>query len=101
MGIAVGTNYDTVRERLREGIADLKLAVRDYHFDYAFKPDAVVDFFRTNFGPTSRAFAPLDAIGREKLRSDFVALWSAHSYPEGNTTKVDAEYLEVIATRRG
>jgi hypothetical protein len=38
---------------------------------------------------------------REKLRSELVRLWSAHNYADGDTTRVDAEYLEVIATRGG
>jgi len=89
----------TVRDRLREGIADLKCSLLLYHFDYPFPPDAVVDFFRTNYGPMSRAFASLDMSGQAKLRSELVSLWSAHNKAVDNTTKVDAEYLEVIATR--
>lgn len=89
----------TVRDRLREGIADLKLALRTYHFEYPFPPDEVVEFFRINYGPMSRAFASLDADGQEKLRSELVGLWSQHNYSDDNTTKVNAEYLEVIATR--
>ncbi len=37
--------------------------------------------------------------GQEKLRSELVSLWSAHNNAGGDTTRVDAEYLEVIATR--
>src|SRR6266498_1206325 len=88
----------TVRDRLHEGIADLKFALRINHFDYPFSPDAVVDFYRTNYGPMSRAFTSLDVNGQEKLRSELVRLWSAHNYSDRYTTKVDAEYLEVIAT---
>jgi ubiquinone/menaquinone biosynthesis C-methylase UbiE len=91
----------TVRDRLRERIAGLKFALRVYHFEYPFPPDAVVDFYRSNYGPMSRAFASLDVHAREKLRSELVQLWSAHNYSDGNTTRVDAEYLEVIATRGG
>jgi ubiquinone/menaquinone biosynthesis C-methylase UbiE len=91
----------TVRDRLREGIADLKFALRVYHFEYPFPPDAVVDFYRSNYGPMSSAFASLEVHAREKLRSELVRLWSAHNYADGDTTKVDAEYLEVIATRGG
>jgi len=47
----------------------------------------------------SRAFASLDMSGQAKLRSELVTLWSAHNKAVDNTTKVDAEYLEVIATR--
>jgi hypothetical protein len=90
----------TVRDRLRDGIADLKFARRVHHFEYPFPPAAVVEFYRSNYGPMSRAFASLDVIGQERLRNELVRLWSAHNYSDGNTTKVDAEYLEVIATRR-
>src|SRR5262249_20262261 len=85
--------------RLREGVADLKFARRLYHFEYPFSPDAVVDFYRANYGPMSRAFASLDTAGQAKLRADLVKLWSDNNKGVGNTTKVDAEYLEVIATR--
>jgi len=89
----------TVRQRFREGIADLTFALRVYHFDYPFPPDAVVEFFRANYGPTTCAFASLDVNGQEKLRTELVNLWSASNYSDDNTTKVDAEYLEVVATR--
>jgi SAM-dependent methyltransferase len=91
----------TVRERLRGGISDLKFAHQVYHFDYPFPPDRVVEFFRTNYGPMTRAFASLDDEGQEKLRKDLVALWSANNKSDGNITRVDAEYLEVVATREG
>lgn len=89
----------TVRNRFREGIAGLKCVVQVYHFEYPFAPDAVVEFFRVNYGPMSRAFASLDSNGQEKLRSELVHLWSGHNKAVGDTTKVDAEYLEAIATR--
>jgi hypothetical protein len=89
----------TLRDRLREGIADLKFARRVYHFEYPFRPDAVVEFFRTNYGPMSRAFASLDVNGQERLRSELVGLWSELNKAAGDSTKVEAEYLEVIATR--
>jgi ubiquinone/menaquinone biosynthesis C-methylase UbiE len=90
----------TVRERFRNEVAEVKFARRSYHFDYPFPPEAVVDFYRTHYGPASRTFASLDASGQEKLRSELVQLWSAHNNATGATTRVDAEYLEVIATRR-
>jgi hypothetical protein len=89
----------TVRDRLRFGVADLKLTRRFYRFDYPFRPDGVVDFYRTNYGPVSRAFSSLDAIGQEKLRRELVELWSTNNQSSGGTTRVDSEYLEVIATR--
>ena len=91
----------TMRERLHEGVADLKLTRRMYRFEYPFSPDAVVEFFRVNYGPMTRAFASLDSNGQKVLRSELVRLWAEHNTASGDTTKVDAEYLEVIATRSG
>lgn len=89
----------TVRDRLQQGIAHLKCERQIYHFDYPFPPDEVVEFFRTNYGPMSRAFESLDANGQKELRTELVSLWSAHNKAKDESTKVDAEYLEVIATR--
>jgi SAM-dependent methyltransferase len=89
----------TVRDRLREGINTLEFARRTYHFVYPFPPDSVVEFFRLNYGPMTRAFGSLDAKGKEQLRTELENLWALHNKSEGNTTIVDAEYLEVIATR--
>jgi SAM-dependent methyltransferase len=89
----------TVRERLREGISDLKLTRRFYDFDYPFPPEEVVSFYRASYGPVSRTFASLDEAGQETLKTELVQLWSANNRAEGARTRVDAEYLEVIATR--
>jgi SAM-dependent methyltransferase len=91
----------TVRDRFRTGIATLKLTPRLYRFEYPFPPDAVVEFFRVNYGPMTRAFASLDANEQKSLRSDLVRLWAEHNTAAGDTTLVAAEYLEVVATRDG
>lgn len=65
----------TVRNRLGEGLADLRCAVHVYRFDYPFPPDAVVEFFRSHYGPMSCAFASLDRHRQETLRSELVGLW--------------------------
>jgi ubiquinone/menaquinone biosynthesis C-methylase UbiE len=88
-----------VRQRLSKGIDDLKFATRFYHFDYPFSPQAVVDFFRKNYGPMSRAFASLDENGQKNLNNELVDLWSSSNKAQDGSTKVDAEYLEVIARR--
>jgi SAM-dependent methyltransferase len=90
---------DTVRDRFDQGIAKFRFARRVYHFEYPFSPDAVVDFFRTNYGPMTRAFDSLNAKGQDELRNELITLWSTHNLNGSTTTKVDAEYLEVIATR--
>ena len=89
----------TVRQRLRDGIADVKCTPRFYQFEYPFPPEGVVDFFREHYGPMAKAFASLNATGRQNLKAELVTLWSANNRAEGSGTLVDAEYLEVIAIR--
>lgn len=89
----------TVRERLHEGIADLQLTKRICAFKYPFSPAEVVESFRMYYGPTQRAFASLDDEKQAALRSDLEQLWSEHNQASDNTTHVDGEYLEVVATR--
>jgi len=90
---------ETVRERLREGIADLQMTRRMCVFKFPFPPAEVVEFFRMYFGPTRNSFAALDDAGQAALRSDLEQLWSEHNKATDNTTLAEGEYLEVIAKR--
>ena len=90
---------ETVRERLRDGIADLQLTRRMCQFKYPFPPAEVVESFRMYYGPTQRAFDALDTDGQAALRNDLERLWTEHNQATDNTTHVEAEYLEVIAKR--
>lgn len=90
---------ETVRERLREGVADLQLTRRMCEFKYPFPPAEVVETFRMYYGPTQRAFAALDDAAQAALRTDLEHLWSEHNQAADNTTQVDGEYLEVVATK--
>jgi len=90
----------TVRERLREGVSDLKLTRRIYpKFDYPFAVPEVVAFFRRNYGPTQRAFAALEPRAQEALREDLEAVFSAHNRAGDGATSLESEYLEVVAIR--
>lgn len=90
---------ETVRERLRDGIADLQLTRRMCPFTYPFPPAGVVESFRKYYGPTQRAFDALDADGQAALRRDLEQLWTEHNQATDDTTEVEGEYLEVVATR--
>jgi SAM-dependent methyltransferase len=89
----------TVRERLGEGLSDLSLIRRHYTFSYPFPPSEVVEFFRLYYGPTTQAFASLDANSGESLRRELEALWTSHNRAGVGSTTVFAEYLEVIGVR--
>jgi len=92
-------NETVVRERLREGIVELRMTKRIYSFDYPFSPAEVVEFFRVYYGPTNRAFATLPEDGQAALRRDLENLWTQHNRATNGKTQVEAEYLEVVATR--
>ena len=90
---------ETVRARLGAGVRDLQLTRRLYPFEYPFPPADVVEFFRTYYGPTNRAFATLDEPRQALLRRDLESLWTHHNQAAGGKTRVESEYLEVIAVR--
>lgn len=89
----------TVRERLGDGTSKLEITKRLYPMRYPFSPAEVVEFFRTYYGPTNRAFAALDSEKQAALRSDLERLWSSHNRAGNGGTEVEAEYLEVVGTR--
>jgi SAM-dependent methyltransferase len=89
-----------VRERFGAGVSDLRLRRVMYRFDYPFGPAEVVEFFRQNYGPTTRAFATLGEAEQAALRADLVDLWTSHNRAgEPARTVVDSEYLEVVGVR--
>lgn len=88
-----------VKDRFGNGVSDLKLTKRFYTFDYPFPPGDVVDFFQRYYGPATRAFVSLDDSGQKRLHEELESLWSSNNRAEGGFTVVEAEYLEVIATR--
>jgi SAM-dependent methyltransferase len=89
-----------VRERFGASLSDLRLTRVIYQFDYPFPPADVVEFFRTNYGPTTRAFASLGEAERDALRADLVGLWTSHNKASTpSRTLVDSEYLEVVGVR--
>jgi hypothetical protein len=87
----------TVRGRLSEGVAELRVTKRMYPFHYPFPPAEVVEHFRTYYGPTNRAFSALDGAGGDALRRDLEQLWSEHNTDADGTTSIESEYLEVVA----
>ena len=88
-----------VRERFGAGASSLRLARRNTELNFPFPPGEVARFFRAYHGPTNRAFASLDRAGRLSLQGEMEALWSSHNLAQGGFTKVDAEWLEVVARR--
>lgn len=89
----------TVRERLGPGAAKLNAVKRSYPMRYPFPPAEVAEFFFTYYGPTLRALAALDDDGQARLRDELVALWTRNNQASDGSTRVEAEYLDVLAVR--
>jgi len=90
---------DTVSERFRGAVADLKMTRRMFPIEFPFDEKETVEFFRTYFGPVKLTFEALDTEKQEDLRQVLERLWKDKNQASDGTTKVEAEYLEVIAER--
>jgi SAM-dependent methyltransferase len=90
----------TALERFDGSVADLQLTRRLITFDFPFSPFEVVETFRLYYGPTYRAFAALDEAGQAALFQELDQLWSIHNQSPNGITRVQSEYLEIVAVRR-
>jgi len=59
-----------------------------------------VDKLRAGYAPVLRAFAALDAARQKSLRGELLDLVARFNRAADSTMRVDAEYLEVVVTRR-
>lgn len=76
----------------------LRTKRKDFVFRYR-SPQHFVDFFRTYYGPTHRAFEALDEGGRRGLEEALLALLRDSDRSGGAALAVPAEYLEAVVTR--
>jgi len=91
----------TVRERMGKHFSDIRFTPQPISFTFPFAPAEVVEFWRVYYGPTNRAFEALKADSEKQaaLRSDLEQLWSDYNQATDGSTRVETEYLEIIATR--
>jgi ubiquinone/menaquinone biosynthesis C-methylase UbiE len=59
-----------------------------------------VDKLRAGYAPVLKAFAALDAARQKSLRNDLLELVARFNRAQDSTMMVDAQYLEVVVTRR-
>ena len=90
---------EKVRERLSDGVSQIQVTPRILKFAFPFSPAEVVEHFRLYYGPTNKAFGSVDETKAAALRKDLEDLWTRENTKTDGTTSVDAEYLEVVATR--
>jgi formate hydrogenlyase subunit 3/multisubunit Na+/H+ antiporter MnhD subunit len=92
-------NEQVVRQRFGSGVSKLSLTRRNAVIHYPFPPKEVVEYFRQHFGRTKVTFAKLGEKGQAELASQLESLWTKHNRSANGETRIDAEYLEVQATR--
>jgi ubiquinone/menaquinone biosynthesis C-methylase UbiE len=90
---------DIVRERLRDGVSHLVVTPLMAQLRLPLSVPETVEFFRTYYGPTQKAFAALSEDKQLALRRDMEDLFAQYNKATDGTTAVEAEYLEVVATR--
>lgn len=90
----------TVHERLHDGIVNLQLKHYVAEIKFPFSVPDTVEFYRTYFGPTQKAFESLPDEKQPELRRDMEELFKKNNKATDGTTLIDAEYLEVVATRK-
>jgi SAM-dependent methyltransferase len=90
-----------LREIFGEDISSLSATERSFTWRFT-SAQALVDTFRTWYGPTYKAFAALgDADAEAALEADIVALATSFDrLGSGDAIAVPATYLEAVAVRR-
>ena len=89
--------------RLRElfigQIADITVEKRFYTFRDR-SPERYVDYWRTFYGPTLKAFDAVGESGRSALEADIVDLIGRFNRADDGTMVVPNEYLEAVIVKR-
>jgi ubiquinone/menaquinone biosynthesis C-methylase UbiE len=89
-----------LRELFGNRIASLTVAERTFTFRFE-SPEEFVDFFRSWYGPTLKAFAALEPGAQQELHDDLVALaqrWDRLG--TGDAIAIPSTYAEAIAVTR-
>ena len=88
-----------LRELFGDGVGSLQVAERTFTFRFR-SAEEWVDFFRSWYGPTLKAFAALDDAGREALAGDLVAVAERFDRLGGGAAAIASTYTEAVAVRR-
>jgi ubiquinone/menaquinone biosynthesis C-methylase UbiE len=87
-----------LRRLFGDGISDLRIESRISRQPFR-SVDHYIEFFRTYFGPTQMAYERVGKEGEQALTDDLRAFLEAENTAGDRALVLEAEYLEVIATR--
>jgi SAM-dependent methyltransferase len=88
-----------LRELLGDQIETLDSRVRTFTFRFR-SAAAYVDYFRTFYGPTVKAFEAVGTTGSDDLFGDLVDLVHRYAAMSSGSVAIPATYLETVAVRR-
>jgi SAM-dependent methyltransferase len=89
-----------LRELFGDDIASLEVEERTFTFRFR-SAEELVDFFRTWYGPTLKAFAALEGDARDALERDLVELADRFDrLGGGGAVAIPSTYIEAVAVRR-
>jgi SAM-dependent methyltransferase len=90
-----------LRELFGDGIASLELEERTFTFRFQ-SAEGFVEFFRSWYGPTVKAFAALEGDARDALEQDLIALALRSDRLGGGAgaVAIPAAYTEAVAVTR-
>jgi ubiquinone/menaquinone biosynthesis C-methylase UbiE len=88
-----------IRELFGAQAADIRTVRKTFNFRYRCAAHWL-QIFRDFYGPTHKAFAALDAKGKDMLEKDILALLNTCNAAGPASLVVPAEYLEVVITKR-
>jgi len=89
-----------LRTLFGDGIASLEIEERTFTFRFGSAQE-FVDFFRTWYGPTLKAFAALEGAARDALEQDLLALARRSDRLGGSgAIALPAAYTEAVAVKR-
>jgi ubiquinone/menaquinone biosynthesis C-methylase UbiE len=89
---------DSLRDLFGDGISDLRVERRTSRQVFR-SADHWLEFFRTYFGPTKVAFERVGPEGEEALEADLRKFLEESNSAGDRALVLDADYLEVVATR--
>lgn len=89
----------SARDYLGAGVAEFRATPRVLTLAFPFGPQEVADLYIVHLGVIQRAHAGLDPAGQAALRHDLEQFFADNNRADDNTTRLDAEFLEVVATR--
>lgn len=89
---------DGVRELFGNGVSDLRVERRVSRQPFR-SPDHYIEFFRTYFGPTKTAYERVGPEGEQALTEDLRNFLETANTAGERAMVLEADYLEVIATR--